>query len=232
VTSVGHAISPVAYKQLPFDVNKSFSPIARLVIAPNVLVVHPSLPVKSIRELVMLAKARPGELLFGTSGVGAPNHLTLILFNSLAGTKIVDVPYKGTAPGMLDLIAGRLSVGAASITSVMPYVRRGQLRALAVVDAQRAIAEPALPTIAEAGIPGFANDNWLGVFTAADVPHQIVAKISAESVKVMQTKDVREKLLAIGVEPAPLGAEEFGAFFRQEVGKIAKIAISAGIKPE
>jgi len=232
VTSVGHAISPVFYKQLPYDVHKSFSPIARFVVAPNVIVVHPSVPVKSIKELVAFAKARPGELLFSTSGVGGPQHLTLELFNSMAGTKIVHVPYKGTAPSMLDLIGGRVSMSAASLTSAMPHARSGKLRALAVAGARRSIAEPELPTVAEAGVPGFANEIWYGAFAPAGVPRDIVDKLSAECVRILQTKEVRDKLLATGLEPAPLGAEEFGVFFRNEVAKIAKIAVAAGIKPD
>jgi tripartite-type tricarboxylate transporter receptor subunit TctC len=232
VTSVGHAISPVFYKQLPYDVDKSFAPIARFVVAPNVIVVHPSVPVKSIKELVAFAKARPGELLFSTSGVGGPQHLTLELFNSLAGTKIVHVPYKGTAPSMLDLIGGRVSVSAASITSAMPHARSGKLRALAVAGARRAMAEPDLPTVAEAGVPGFANDIWYGAFAPAGVPKDLVAKLSAESVRVLGLREVQDRLLATGLEAAPLSADEFAAFFRQEVAKIAKIAAAAGIKPE
>jgi tripartite-type tricarboxylate transporter receptor subunit TctC len=232
VTSVGHAISPVFYKQLPYDVHKSFSSIARLVVAPNVIVVHASIPVKSIKELVAFAKARPGELLFSTSGVGGPQHLTLELFNALAGTKIVHVPYKGTAPSMLDLIGGRVSVSAASLTSAMPHARSGKLRALAVTGARRSIAEPAIPTVAEAGVAGFSNEIWYGAFGPASVPADVVAKLSAECLKALQAKEIRDKLLASGLEPAPLGAEEFGIFFRDEVAKIAKIAATAGIKPE
>jgi tripartite-type tricarboxylate transporter receptor subunit TctC len=232
MTSVGHAISPVFYKQLPYDVHKSFAAIARFVVAPNVIVVHPSVPVKTIRELVAFAKARPGELLFSTSGMGGPQHLTLELFNSLAGTKIVHVPYKGTGPSMLDLIGGRVSVSAASLTSAMPHARSGKLKALAVTGGQRSIAEPDLPTVAEAGVPGFANDIWYGAFGPAGLPREIVAKLSAESVKILQAKEVREKLIATGLEPAPLASEEFAAFFRDEVAKIAKIARTAGIKAE
>jgi tripartite-type tricarboxylate transporter receptor subunit TctC len=232
MTSVGHAISPVFYAKLAYDVHKSFVPIARFVVAPNVMVVHPSVPVRSIKELVALAKARPGELLFSTSGVGGPQHLTLELFNSMAGTRIVHVPYKGTAPSMLDLIGGRVSVSAASLTSAMPHARSGKLRALAVTGAKRAIAEPDLPTVAEAGVPGFSNEVWYGTFFPAGVPAEIVTKMSAECVRILQAKDVREKLLATGLEPAPLAAEAFGAFFREEVAKIARIATAAGIKPE
>jgi tripartite-type tricarboxylate transporter receptor subunit TctC len=232
VTSVGHAISPVFYKQLPYDVHKSFAPIARFVVAPNVIVVHPSVPVKSIKELVAFATARPGELLFSTSGVGGPQHLTLELFNSLAGTKIVHVPYKGTAPSMLDLMGGRVSVSAASITSAMPHARSGKLRALAVTGARRAMAEPDLPTVAEAGLPGFANDIWYGAFAPAGLPKDLVAKLSAECVRVLGLREVQDRLLATGLEAAPLGADEFAAFFRQEVAKIGKIAAAAGIKPE
>ena len=232
VTSVGHAMSPVFYKQLSFDVQKSFSPIARFVVAPNIIVVHPSVPVHSIKELIAFAKARPGELLFSTSGVGGPQHLSLELFNSMAGTRIVHVPYKGTAPSMLDLIGGRVSVSAGSVISTMPHARTGKLRPLAVVGGQRSIAEPSIPTVAEAGLPGYANDIWYGAFAPAGAPREVIAKLSGESLKILNQKDVRDKLLASGLEPVPLGADEFGVFFRDEVAKIARIATAAGIKPE
>ena len=232
VTAVGHAMSPVFYKKLPFDVQKSFSPIARFVVAPNFMVVHPSVPVKSIRELVMFAKTRPGELLFSSSGVGGPQHLSLELFNALAGTKIVHVPYKGTGPSLLDLISGRVSISAGSVTSVMPHARNGKLRVLAVVGGQRSIAEPEIPTVAEAGVPGYANDIWYGAFGPFGVAREIIAKLSTESIKILQLGEIRDKLLESGLEPSPLGSEAFGVFFRNEVVKIAKIAATAGIKPE
>lgn len=232
VTSVGHAISPVFHKQLPYDVEKSFVAIARYVVAGNAIVVHPSVPVKSIKELIAFAKARPGELLFSSSGVGGPQHLTLELFNSMAGTRIVHVPYKGTAPSMLDLIGGRVSLSSASLTSATPLEKSGKLRMLAVVGARRSAARPDLPTVAEAGLPGFSNDIWYGAFAPAGTPRDVVAKMSAESVRILQQKDVVEKLLSLGLESAPMTSEEFAAFFRAEVVKIAKIAASAGIKPE
>lgn len=232
VTTLGHAISPVFYKQLPFDVQKSFSPIVRFVVAPNFIVVHPSVPVKSIRELVTLAKTRPGELLFSSSGVGGPQHLSLELFNALAGTRIVHVPYKGTGPSLLDLIGGRVSISAGSVTSVMPHARNGKLRVLAVVGGQRSIAEPEIPTVAEAGVPGYAIDIWYGAFGPAGVAREIIAKLSTESIKILQLGEIRDRLLASGLEPSPLGSEAFGVFFRNEVVKIANIAATAGIKPD
>lgn len=232
VTSVGHAISPVFHKQLPFDVEKSFVALARYVVAGNVVVVHPSVPVKSIKELIAFAKARPGELLFSTSGVGGPQHLTLELFNSMAGTKILHVPYKGTAPSMLDLIGGRVSISSASLTSAVPLAKSGKLRMLAVVGAKRSAAEPGIPTVAEAGLPGFANDVWYGAFGPAGIARDVVAKLSNESVRILQQPEIRDKLLALGLESAPMTSEEFGVFFRAEVAKIAKIAAVAGIKPE
>lgn len=232
VTSVGHAISPVFHRQLPYDVDKSFVAIARYVVAGNAFVVHPSVPVRSIRELIAFAKARPDELLFSTSGVGGPQHLSLELFNSLAGTRIVHVPYKGTAPSMLDLVGGRVSLSSASLTSASPLEKQNKLRMLAVVGAKRSAARPDLPTIAEAGVPGFENDVWYGAFGPAGIPRDVVAKLSSESVRILNQKDVRDKLLSLGLEAAPMNSEEFTAFFRADVAKIAKIAKTAGIKPE
>lgn len=232
VTSVGHAISPVFHKQLSFDVEKSFVAIARYVVAGNAFVVHPSVPVRSIKELIAFAKARPDELLFSTSGVGGPQHLSLELFNSMAGTRIVHVPYKGTAPSMLDLVGGRVSLSSASLTSASPLEKQNKLRMLAVVGAKRSAARPDLPTIAEAGLPGFENDVWYGAFGPAGVPRDVVARLSSESVRILNQKDVRDKLLSLGLEAAPMNSEEFTAFFRADVAKIAKIARTAGIKPE
>jgi tripartite-type tricarboxylate transporter receptor subunit TctC len=232
VTSVGHAISPVFHKQLSYDVEKSFVALARYVVAGNAFVVHPSVPVKSIKELIAFAKARPGELLFSTSGVGGPQHLSLELFNSLAGTRIVHVPYKGTAPSMLDLVGGRVSLSSASLTSATPLEKQGKLRMLAVVGAKRSAARPDLPTVAEAGVAGYETDVWYGAFGPAGTPREVVAKLSGESVRILSQKDVRDKLLSVGLEAAPMATEEFTAFFRADVAKIAKIAKAAGIKPE
>jgi tripartite-type tricarboxylate transporter receptor subunit TctC len=232
VTSVGHAISPVFHKQLPYDVDRSFVALARYVVAGNAFVVHPSVPVKSIKELIAFAKARPDELLFSSSGVGGPQHLTLELFNSMAGTRIVHVPYKGTAPSMLDLVGGRVSMSSASLTSATPLEKQGKLRMLAVVGAARSAARPDLPTVAEAGLPGFENDIWYGAFGPAGIPREIVSRLSAESVRILGQKDVRERLLTAGLEAAPLDTDGFTTFFRAEVAKIARIARTAGIKPE
>jgi tripartite-type tricarboxylate transporter receptor subunit TctC len=222
----------VFHKQLAYDVDKSFVALARYVVAGNAFVVHPSVPVKSIKELIAFAKARPGELLFSTSGVGGPQHLTLELFNSMAGTRIVHVPYKGTAPSMLDLVGGRVSLSSASLTSATPLEKQGKLRMLAVVGAKRSAARPDLPTVAEAGVSGFENDIWYGAFGPAGMPSDVVAKLSGESVRILSQKDVRDKLLSVGLEAAPMSTEAFTAFFRAEVAKIAKIAKVAGIKPE
>ena len=232
VTSVGHAISPVFHKQLPYDVDKSFVALARYVVAGNAFVVHPSVPVKSIKELIAFARARPGELLFSTSGVGGPQHLSLELFNVMAGTRIVHVPYKGTAPSMLDLVGGRVSLSSASLTSATPLEKQGKLRMLAVVGAKRSAARPDLPTIAEAGVAGFENDVWYGAFGPAAMPREVVARLSGESVRILNQKDIRDKLLSVGLEAAPMTTEEFTAFFRADLAKIAKIAKTAGIKPE
>src|ERR1700675_1224094 len=167
--SRSHAITPALYK-LSYDTIKDFAPISLFVQSPSVLAVHPSLPVKSVKELIAFARARPNEILFSSSGSGSGQHLAMELLNRMAGLQLVHIPYKGTASSILDLVAGRVSVTAASAISTMPHVRSGRLRALAVSSAKRSPSVPELPTVAEAGVPGFAVDQWYALFAPAGTP--------------------------------------------------------------
>ena len=183
--SISYAVIPASHKNLAYDPVRDFTPVAVLVNSPNILVVHPSLPAKSVKELVALAKARPGQLTYASSGNGGAANLTLEAFKLATGTDIVHVPYKGTSPGVIDLIAGRIQLTSAAVISAMEYVKQGKLRALATVGAKRSIAAPELPTVAEAGVPGYAVDVWYAMFAPAAVPKETLVQLNGEIVKIL-----------------------------------------------
>ena len=225
----GHAIAPAVYK-LTYDAIKDFAPVTLVVYAPSVLVVHPSLPVHSVKELLMFAKTRPNELLFSSSGSGSPQHLALELLKIMTGIKMQHVPYKGTAPSMTDLIGGRVSVSAASTVSSMPHVKAGRLRALAVISGKRSVAVPQLPTIAEAGVPGYAVDTWYGLFAPAGTPREIVGKLYEETAKALAQPELKAKLLGAGLEPVGSPPEQFAAYVQAETAKWGKVIRQADIR--
>ena len=227
--SMSHAITPALYK-LNYDTIRDFAPISLFVQSPSVLAVHPSLPVKSVQELIAFTKARPDEILFSSSGSGSGQHLAMELLNRLAGLKLVHIPFKGTAPSVLDLVAGRVSVTSASAISTMPHVRTGRLRALAVSSAKRSPSVPDLPTVAEAGVPGFAVDQWYSLFAPAATPKEIVTKLYREIAKVVAQADTREKLLTMGLDPVGMPPDEFTAYLKTETVKWGNLVREAGIR--
>jgi len=229
MSSMGHAITPALYK-LSYDAIRDFAPISLFVQSPSVMAVHPSLPVKSVKELIAFAKPRPGEILFSSSGSGSGQHLAMELLNRMAGLQLVHIPYKGTAPSILDLVAGRVSITSASAISTMPHVRAGRLRALAVSSAKRSPSVPELPTVAEAGIPGFAVDQWYGLFAPAGTPKEIVAKLYGEIAKTVAHAPTRERLLAMGLDPVGAPPDEFTAYLKTETVKWGKLVHEAGIR--
>jgi tripartite-type tricarboxylate transporter receptor subunit TctC len=229
MSSMGHAITPALYK-LSYDTIRDFAPISLFVQSPSVLAVHPSLPVKSVKELIAFAKTRPNEILFSSSGVGSGQHLAMELLNRMAGLQLVHIPYKGTAPSVLDLVAGRVSITSASAISTMPHVRAGRLRALAVSSAKRSPSVPELPTVAEAGVPGFAVDQWYALFAPASTPKEIVAKLYGEIAKAVANSETRERLLAMGLDPVGMPPDEFTAYVKTETVKWGKLVREAGIQ--
>ncbi len=229
MSSMGHAITPALYK-LNYDTIKDFAPISLFVQSPSVLAVHPSLPVKSVKELIAFAKPRPDEILFSSSGSGSGQHLAMELLNRMAGLQLVHIPYKGTAPSILDLVAGRVSITSASAISTMPHVRAGKLRALAVSSAKRSPSVPELPTVAEAGIPGFAVDQWYALFAPTGTPKEIVAKLYGEIAKTVAHPETRERLLAMGLDPVGAPPDEFTAYLKTETVKWGKLVREAGIR--
>jgi tripartite-type tricarboxylate transporter receptor subunit TctC len=230
--SISYAVIPASHKNLGYDPIRDFTPVAVLVNSPNILVVHPSLPVKSVKDLIALAKAHPGQLTYASSGNGGAANLTLEAFKLATGTDIVHIPYKGTAPGVIDTIAGRISLTACAIVSGLDYARQGKLRALATVGAKRAGAAPELPTVAEAGVPGYAVDVWYAMFAPAAVPAPVLAKLNGEIIKVLYTPDMKARLAAIGLEPAAESLTATNAYIKSEVAKWMKVVTAAKITAE
>jgi len=220
------------YKHLAFDPVKDFAPLVLVATQPNILVVHPSLPVTSVRQLIVLAKARPGELNYAGSGMGAVAHLAAELFKSMAGVNIVHIPYKSAAPALIDVIAGQNQLMFATSLSVQPHIKSQKLRALAVTTAKRSRLMPELPTIAEAGVPGFEAMTWHGVLTTGGTPPAIVNKLSAEINRILQLPDVRERLGSLGAEIIGGTPQEFAAHIQREIPKWAKVIKDAGVRLE
>jgi tripartite-type tricarboxylate transporter receptor subunit TctC len=222
--------SPSLYPNLPFDPVKNFAPIGLVTSAPLLLVVNPSLPAKSVKELVALAKSKPGELNYGSSGVGTTAHLGAELFNRMAGVKITGVPYKGGGPAVVDLIAGNIQLYFSTIPAAIPHTKSGRLRPIALTSLKRMPEIGDIPTVAESGLPGFEVVGWFGLFAPAGTPRPVVTKLNKEVVTILQMSDVREKLSAHGLIPGGGSPEELGAFLRAEIKKWAAVIKEAGIK--
>lgn len=228
--SAGFAAAPSLYAKLPYDSVRDFAPVAPLTSGPGIVVVNPSLPVRSIRELVAHARSRPGQLFFGSAGNGAPSHLAVELFKSMAGIDLVHVPYKGMAPAITDLIAGRLQLSIPTIPGGLPHAKSGKVRALAVTGPQRSAAAPELPTVAEAGLPGYLATNWYGLVAPARTPRPVVGKLNQEIGRILAIPEVRERLTNIGMEPGSNTPEQFAEFIKSEIAKWAKVVKAAGVR--
>ncbi|MCC7485714.1 MAG: tripartite tricarboxylate transporter substrate binding protein [Burkholderiales bacterium] len=226
------AVNPFTYAKLPHDTVKDFTYIARMVEFPLLLVTHPSLPVKNVKELIALARARPNEISYSSPGVGNTGHLAAALFDSLAKIKTVHVPYKGTAPAVVAALSGETQLTWSSIPTILPHVRAGRARALGVGNAKRLVSLPDFPTVAEAGVPGYECVAWGGMIGPANIPRDIVARLNKEILAVLAQKDVIDRMLADGTVPAPTSAEEFLAYEKAELKKWGEVVKLAGIKPE
>jgi tripartite-type tricarboxylate transporter receptor subunit TctC len=225
-----HAVNPSLYARMPYDAVKDFAPITLVAVTPNVLVVNQSLPVNSVQELIAYAKANPGKLAFGSGSSGSAGHLAGELFKVDTGADMVHVPYKGGAPATQALLAGDTQLMFDNLANAMPQVKAGKLRALAVTTAQRSKLAPELPTMAEAGVPGFDISTWFGLLAPAGTPRDVIAKWNAEVVRILNTPEMRERLTAQGAEPAPTTPEQFAAFIAQELSKYARIVKASGAK--
>ena len=226
------AINPWVHKKLPYDTVRDFVPISQIVSLPNVLVVHPSLPVKTVKEFVALAKARPGTLNFASAGVGSSLHLSMELLMSMTGIRLEHVPYKGSAPALVDMMAGQTVALTGTLITVIPYVRSGRLRALGVTSLSRASAAPEVPTIAESGVPGSDVVQWYGLLAPAGTPREVITKIHDVASRAVQEPATRKRFLEDGVEAIGGTPEQFAAVIRDDMAKWEKVVKSAGIKPE
>jgi tripartite-type tricarboxylate transporter receptor subunit TctC len=224
------AINPSLYEKLPFDPIKDLAPVTRAVDSTNVLVVHPSVPAKSVKELIALAKTK--SLNAGSSGVGGAGHLALELFNLQTGTKIVHVPYKGGGPAMIDLLGGNIQLIFATAASAVGHIKSGKIRALAVTTLKRSALVPDLPTVAESGLKGFEANNWYGVLVPAKTSRAIIMRLNKDITTALLSPDVKEVLFKQGLDAAPESPEEFGAYIKSELAKWAKVVKASGLKAE
>ena len=225
-------IQPALYKKMPYDVERDFAPVTVAVSVPNMIIVHPSIPAKSVKEMIALAKTRPGEILFASAGSGSNSHLTVQLFVSMAQIRMTHVPYKGATPGMVDLLGGHVAMMSLPVADAMPHVRAGKLRALGVTSAGRVAAAPAIPTIAEGGLPGYESLNWFGLLAPARTPPEIIARLHKESVAVLRAPSIKERLASDSTEAIGNSPEEFAAFIKAQLVKWATVVKNAGITPE
>jgi tripartite-type tricarboxylate transporter receptor subunit TctC len=229
VAGAPHAINMTLYKKLAYDLQKDLVGVNRVAGYPSAIVVHPSLPVKTVKELIALAKKRPGELNFGSAGPGSPNRLAIELLMMMADVKMVHVPYKGGSGQMVgDLVAGQVQLASMGLPPSMGYIKAGRLRAIAVTGTQRSALVPDVPTVSEAGLPGFDVTSWYGIFGPAALPKTLVSKINADIAAVLATPDMKQRLEKLGADPAPLSPENFAAFVRVEVEKWAKVVKASG----
>ena len=227
--ATSHAINPGLYPKLPYDTLKDLVAVSQTVNLKNVLVAHPSVGVNNVKELIALAKAKPRAITFASAGNGQSNHLSGEIFRTMAGVEMVHVPYKGSAPGLTDTVAGNTSIMFVDILSALPHIKSGRLKALGVTGDIRSPALPEVPTIADS-LPGFNGNTWLGLVAPAGTPKDIVAKLSAETHKALNAPDVKEKLLAQGVEPVGSTPEQFTAHLESEMARYAAVVKSSGAK--
>jgi tripartite-type tricarboxylate transporter receptor subunit TctC len=230
VTASTLALNSVLYKKVPYDPVRDFAPITLAATAPNVLVVNPALPAKSLAEFVALAKAKPGALSYGTPGIGTSPHLSMELLKSMAGIDLQHVPYRGTAAAVTDVIGGQIAATFANALTAKPHVDSGRVRALAVSGPSRVEAFPTVPTVAEAGVPGYEAMQWYGMVAPAGTPPQIIARLHAEAAKALQSSEMKEKLALDGAQPVGSTPAEFAALIRRELDKWTRVVRAAGIE--
>ena len=230
--NVAHAINMTLYAKPGYDLARDFAPITLLASTPNILVVHPSVAAKSVQELIALAKARPGQLNYASSGSGSSAHLAGELFKSMAGVNFTHVPYKGGGPAVTSLVGGETVVGFATAPSVLQQIKAGRLRGLAVTTLKRTPAAPELPTIAESGVPNYDANTWYGALAPARTAAPIVTRLHAEFVKIMRSPDILERIAVLGYEASTTTPQEFAAYIKAEIAKWGKVVKAAGIRAD
>jgi len=229
---IGMLIISPAIQKVPYDPFKNFAPVGLTVTLQNIIITHPTMPAKSLKEMIALARAKPGQLNYATSGIGSPGHLAAVLLESMAGVKLSHIPYKGGGPAITDLLAGHVPMFFAVISTGVPHVQGGKARGLAVTGTKRADAVPDVPTVAEAGVPGYAATNWYGLLAPAKTPKPAIDRINREMTAALKSPDVADALKQRGIDAAPDTPVEFAAFIRAEDRKWNPIIKQAGIKPE
>jgi tripartite-type tricarboxylate transporter receptor subunit TctC len=227
-----HAINSILFSKLPYDPVKDFSPIALVLEAEGLLVVHPSVQANSAAELIALARANPGKLSYGSAGMGTSSHLAGELFKSMAKVDVTHVPYKGNMPAITDLMGGQISMIFATMPTVLPQAKAGKLKSIAVIGSTRSTALPELPTLAEAALPGFEVNNWIALFAPAGTPREIVVRLNAEVLMIMQASDVQQRLPADGARFVPTTPDEFAVFVKNEIAKWGPVLRAAGVKAD
>jgi tripartite-type tricarboxylate transporter receptor subunit TctC len=228
----GAAINVSLYPKVPYDTVNDFAPISLVAVGPNMAVIHPSVPAKNLKEFIAFARSKPKQLVYASAGTGAPSHLCVELFSTMAKIQMIHVPYKGMAPGMTDLLGGQVQLAFPTISAGIPYIRSGRLRALGVTTAKRSPAAPDVPTIAEAALPGFEASNWYGLVAPAKTPPAIVKKIHDDLQRILATADVRDKFINQGMEATSTTPEAFSAHIRSEISKWAKVVKASGARPD
>ncbi len=227
-----HAINPNLHERLPYDPVRDFAPVILLASAPLILVLHPSVPADSIREFIALARAKPGQLDYASNGNGSSSHLAAVMFEAMAGVAMVHVPYKGLSPALTDLLSGRVQLMFSSVVAILPHIKAGKLRSLAVTGSKRLSSMPELPTVAESGLIGYEASSWYGVLAPAGTPKEIIARLNAETVKALEQPEVRNSLLAEGAEPIGGPPEKFAAHIKSENERLGKLIRDAKIRLE
>jgi tripartite-type tricarboxylate transporter receptor subunit TctC len=225
-----HAINSALYKELPYDIERDFVAVTQVMRAPNVLVINPSLPAGSVKELIALFKANPGKYSYGSGGNGSSAHLSAELFKSMAGVDVVHVPYKGATPALTDLIAGQVALFMGNLPPAIGHIRQGRVKALAVTTAQRSSLVPDLPTVAESGLPGFETVAWFGLFAPAGTPREIVQRLADETAKLVQRPEIREVIANLGGEPVGNSPAAFAAIVKSDLAKWRKVVSDANVK--
>jgi tripartite-type tricarboxylate transporter receptor subunit TctC len=230
--TLAHAVNVVLYKKLPYDIVKDFAPVSEIGISPNLLVVHPSLPVKTIKELIALARSKPGELTFGSAGMGSLSHMSGELFNQMANVRIEHIPYKGGPQAIIDVVSGQITMYFSSFPSALVHVHSGRLRGIAVTSSRRSDVVPQLPTIAEAALPGYDLVNWYGILAPAGTPRDVVAKIQESLVKALSAHEVQKQVRDQSIDIIASSPAELADLIQKEIARYRKLAASAHIVAE
>lgn len=232
IVSSAHTVNATLYRKLPYDTLKDFDPVLLVTAVPHLLVVHPSFPASTVKQLIAIAKSRPGQVAYASGGLGSSTHLAGELFRSMAKIKLLHVPYKGTGPSLVDVLSGQVPVTFGTVPSVIQQVKAGKLRALGLTGAKRARLVPDVPTIAEAGVSGYEAATWHGVLVPAGTPAAIVAKLNGEIMRMLNDAEIRARVTRDGLEPLGSTPEQFDAYLRAEVRKWAQVIRTAGIRVE